>query len=65
MTLSTSAAQQRIDALITDHPLAQAIAYIKRMKPFLAASNSVRAMDLSAEVTNFIAAYERQKEQQS
>lgn len=62
--MQPSATQQRIDAQLTDHPLAQAIAYIKRMKPFLAASNSVRAMDLSAEVTEFIAAYER-KEQQS
>ena len=64
-SMQPSAFQQKTDALLTDHPLAQAIAYIKRMKPFLAASNSVRAMDLSAEVTEFIAAYERRKEKQS
>ena len=61
MSLDISARQKLTESLLTDHPLAQAIAYIKRMKPFLATSNSVRAMDLSAEVTEFIAAYERKE----
>ena len=61
-SMQTSAFQQKTDALLTDHPLAQAIAYLKRMKPLLN-NSSTRAMDLSAEVSEFIAAYERQKEQ--
>ena len=60
---SAQAVQEESQA-VPSTPLAQAIAYIKRMKPFLAATNSIRAMDLSAEVSEFIAAYER-KEQQS
>ena len=62
-SMQPSAFQQKTEALLTDHPLAQAIAYIKRMKPLLNPC-STRAMDLSTEVSEFIAAYER-KEQQS
>jgi hypothetical protein len=62
-SMQPSAFQQKTDALLTDHPLAQAIAYLKRMKPLLN-NSSTRAMDLSTEVSEFIAAYER-KEQQS
>ncbi|WP_375738024.1 hypothetical protein [Pseudomonas boanensis] len=63
MSLDISARQKLTESLLTDHPLAQAIAYLKRMKPFLSASNSIRAMDLSAEVSEFIAAYERNEQQ--
>lgn len=63
MSLDTSAFQQKTEALLTDHPLAQAIALLKRVKNHLNHS-SVLAQDLSTEISEFTAAYER-KEQQS
>ena len=63
MSLDTSAFQQKTEALLTDHPLAQAIALLKRAKNHLNHS-SVLAQDLSTEISEFTAAYER-KEQQS
>lgn len=65
MSLDTSAFQQKTEALLTDHPLAQAIALLKRANRYVGSSNSVRAMDLGVTITEFIAAYERRKEQQS
>lgn len=61
MSLDMSARQKITESLLTDHPLAQAIAYLKRMKPLLNNSNT-RAMDLSTEVSEFIAAYERKEQ---
>ncbi|MCO6057355.1 hypothetical protein NG726_11805 [Pseudomonas sp. MOB-449] len=63
-SMQPSAFQQKADALLTDHPLAQAIAYLKRMKPLLN-NSSTRAMDLSTEVSEFIAAYERKEEERA
>lgn len=63
MSLDMSARQKITESLLTDHPLAQAIALLKRAKNHLNHS-SVLAQDLSTEISEFIAAYER-KEQQS
>jgi hypothetical protein len=62
-SMQPSATQQRIDAQLTDHPLAQAVALLKRAKHLLNHS-SVLARDLSTEISEFTAAFER-KEQQS
>ncbi|MDT4832892.1 hypothetical protein FQZ97_664650 [compost metagenome] len=62
-SMQPSAAQQRIDALITDHPMAKALDLLRRAKRHLNHS-SVLAQDLSTEISEFTAAYER-KEQQS
>lgn len=64
MSLDTSATQRRIEQQLTDHPLAQAIALLKRAKNHLNHS-SVLAQDLSTEISEFTAAYERRKEKQS
>ncbi|MDH4581433.1 hypothetical protein E8F20_06025 [Pseudomonas sp. BN415] len=63
MSLDMSARQKLTESLLTDHPLAQAIALLKRAKNHLNHS-SVLAQDLSTEISEFTAAYER-KEQQS
>ena len=62
-SMQPSAFQQKTDALLTDHPLARAIALLRRAKRHLNHS-SVQAQDLSTEISEFTAAYER-KEQQS
>ncbi len=63
-SMQPSAFQQKTYALLTDHPLAQAIALLKRAKNHLNHS-SVLAQDLSTEISEFTAAYERRKEKQS
>ncbi|WP_036997137.1 hypothetical protein [Metapseudomonas resinovorans] len=63
MSLDMSARQKLTESLLTDHPLAQAIALLKRAKRHLNHC-SVQAQDLSTEITEFTAAFER-KEQQS
>ncbi|MCY1275351.1 hypothetical protein D9M69_442220 [compost metagenome] len=64
MSLDTSATQQRIGAQLTDHPLAQAIALLKRANRYVGTHSSIGGQQLGVVITEFIAAYERQKEQQ-
>jgi hypothetical protein len=49
-----SAAQRRIEG-----QLRAAIDLLKQAKPFVARDYSVRAQDLSAEITEFVGAYSR------
>ena len=60
-SMQPSAFQQKTEALLTDHPLAQAIALLKRAKNHLNHS-SVLAQDLSTEISEFTAAYERKEQ---
>ncbi|MCY1454722.1 hypothetical protein D9M71_718050 [compost metagenome] len=64
MSLDTSAFQQKTEALLTDHPLAQAIALLKRANRYVGTHSSIGGQQLGVVITEFIAAYERQKEQQ-
>lgn len=64
MSLDTSATQRRIEQQLTDHPLAQAIALLKRANRYVGVHSSIGGQQLGTIITEFIAAYER-KERQS
>lgn len=61
--MQPSAFQQKTDALLTDHPLAQAIALLKRANRYVGVHPSIGGQQLGTTITEFIAAYERHKEQ--
>ena len=63
-SMQPSAFQQKTDALLTDHPLAQAIALLKRANRYVGTHSSIGGQQLGVTITEFIAAYERRKEQQ-
>ncbi|MOA46009.1 hypothetical protein D3C78_1684690 [compost metagenome] len=64
-SMQPSAFQQKTEALLTDHPLAQAIALLKRANRYVGIHPSIGGQQLGTTITEFIAAYERRKEQQS
>lgn len=60
-SMQPSAFQQKTDALLTDHPLAQAIALLKRANRYVGVHSSIGGQQLGATITEFIAAYERKE----
>lgn len=63
MSMQPSAFQQKTDALITDHPLAHAIALLKRANRYVGVHPSIGGQQLGTTITEFIAAYERKEQQ--